>query len=197
VTGGTTHGWCTVHRPTVPPAGVPGLPQRDAQRVAAAGPALRDRVPRPHGGMADGGATADGAPVYRRQKLPPPDTGRPALVHPGLPQNLRPPGGARALLRPGPGPSRGSMSCCRCGARRGVSEADAATGVTPQAEEATPVAPTPATAPASPLVPMTGRSGASSAPKMLLHRLHGRAASKRITRSKLFGSSMPCSRCSF
>jgi hypothetical protein len=36
--------------------------------------------------------------------------------------------------------------------RLGVSEADAATVVTPQAEEATPVATTPATAPASPLL---------------------------------------------
>src|SRR5438309_5769802 len=39
--------------------------------------------------------------------------------------------------------------------RLGVSEADAATVVTPQAEEATPVATTPATALASPLLPMT------------------------------------------
>ena len=30
-----------------------------------AGPALRDRVPRPDGGLADGWETADRAPVYR------------------------------------------------------------------------------------------------------------------------------------
>src|SRR6266849_533817 len=66
VTGGTTHGRCTVHRPTVPPDGVPGFHQPDARRVSAAGPALRDRVPRPDGGMADGWETADRAPVYRR-----------------------------------------------------------------------------------------------------------------------------------
>src|SRR5215813_638442 len=87
VTGGTTHGWFTVHRPTVPPARVPGFHQPDARRVSAAGPALRDRVPRPYGGLADGWETADRAPVYHLQKLPPPDTGRPALVHLGLPQN--------------------------------------------------------------------------------------------------------------
>jgi hypothetical protein len=105
VTGGTTHGWLTVHRPTVPPDGVPGFHQPDARRVSAAGPALRDRVPRPDGGMADGWETADRAPVSRRQKLPAPDTGRPALVYLGLPQNLRTPGGARALIRHGPGQS--------------------------------------------------------------------------------------------
>src|SRR5438132_417535 len=74
--------------------------------------------------------------------------------------------------------------------RLGVSEADAATVVTPQAEEATPVATTPATAPASPLVPMTGLSGASSAPKMLLNRKQIRAARKETTPSKMSCSSM-------
>src|SRR5439155_23758725 len=68
VTGGTTHGWFTVHRPTVPPDGVPGFHQPDARRVSAAGPALRDRVPRPDGSLADGWETADRAPVYRLQK---------------------------------------------------------------------------------------------------------------------------------
>src|SRR5262245_49886419 len=56
--------------------------------------------------MADGWETAGCAPGYRLQKLPPPDPGRPALVHPGLPQNLRPPGGARASVRHGPGQSQ-------------------------------------------------------------------------------------------
>src|SRR5215510_12610996 len=105
VTGGTTHGWFAVHRPTVPPAGVPGFHQPDAQRVSPARPALRYRVSSPDGGVADGWETADRAPVYRLQKLPPPDTRRPAVVHLGLPQNLRTPGGARALIRYGPGES--------------------------------------------------------------------------------------------
>ena len=65
--------------------------------------------------------------------------------------------------------------------RLGVSEADAATVITPLAEE--PAAP--AAAPASPLLPMTGRNGASSAPKTLLHRRHVIAARKRTTRSKM------------
>src|SRR4030095_8721342 len=103
VTGGTTHGRCTVHRPTVPRDGVPGFHQPDAQRILAARPALRDRVSSPDVGVADGGETADGTPVYRLQKLSSPDTRRSAVVHPGLPQNLCPSGGARALIRDGPG----------------------------------------------------------------------------------------------
>src|SRR5215471_2243634 len=74
VTGGTTHGRYTVHRPTVPPDGVPGCHQPDAQRVSAARLALRDRVPHPDGRMADGWETPDRAPVYRLQQLPPPNT---------------------------------------------------------------------------------------------------------------------------
>src|SRR6266852_4055941 len=58
--------------------------------------------------------------------------------------------------------------------RLGVSEADAATVLTPLAEEPTPVAAAPAAVPAAaptaPLLPMTGRNGASSAPKTLLNR---------------------------
>src|SRR5882724_236847 len=99
--------WLVYGSPTYsPPDGVPGFHQPDARRVSAAGPALRDRVPRPDGGMADGWETADRAPVYRLQKLSAPDTGRPALVYLGLPQNLRTPGGARALIRHGPGQSQ-------------------------------------------------------------------------------------------
>src|SRR6267154_1448593 len=78
-----------------------------------------------------------------------------------------------ALRTLGDAPARSLTALAQ---RLGVSEADAATVVTPQAEEATPVATTPATAPASPLLPMTGRSGASSAPKMLLNRPHVIAA---------------------
>src|SRR5712691_9291839 len=107
----TPYGRFTVERCAVPPHGVPGFHQPDARRVSAAGPALRDRVPRPDGGLADGWETADRAPVYRLQKLPPPDTGRPALVHLGLPQNLPTPGGARALVRDGPGQSQSVDPC--------------------------------------------------------------------------------------
>src|SRR5215831_9935715 len=60
-----------VYRAAVPPDGVPGCHQPDAQRVSAARPALRDRVPNPDGGMADGWETADRTSVYRRQQLPP------------------------------------------------------------------------------------------------------------------------------
>src|SRR5881628_957676 len=63
--------------------------------------------------------------------------------------------------------------------RLGVTEADAATVVTPLAEEPPPVVAVPAVAPASPLVPMTGRNGASSAPKTLLNRRSVIAARKR------------------
>src|SRR5215467_6780220 len=96
---------CTVHRPTVPPAGVPGFHQPDAQRVSAARPALRDRLSSPYGGMADGWETTDRAPVYRLQNLPPPDNRGSPLIHSDLPQNLYPPGGAWALIRHGPGQS--------------------------------------------------------------------------------------------
>src|SRR5262252_10432519 len=65
--------------------------------------------------------------------------------------------------------------------RLGVSEADAATVVTPLEEESAPVAPIPAAAPASPLVPMTARSGGSSAPKTLLNRPRVIAGRKKTT----------------
>ena len=84
-----------------------------------------------------------------------------------------------ALRALGDAPARSLSALAQ---RLGVSEADAATVVTPQAEEATPGATTPATAPASPLVPMTGLSGASSAPKMLLNRKSVIAARKRTIR---------------
>src|ERR671922_2250078 len=53
--------------------------------------------------------------------------------------------------------------------RLGVSEADAATVVTPREEEPAPVAPIPAAAPDAPLLPMTARNGASSGPETLLN----------------------------
>src|SRR5467141_4125006 len=68
--------------------------------------------------------------------------------------------------------------------RLGVSEADAATVVTPLEEEPAPVVAVPTAAPASPLLPMTGRNGASSAPKTLRNRRHVIAARKRTTPSK-------------
>ncbi len=69
--------------------------------------------------------------------------------------------------------------------RLGVSEADAATVVTPLAEEPAPVGAVPAVASASPLLPMMGRNGALSAPKTLLNRWSVIAARKRIIQSKM------------
>jgi hypothetical protein len=99
-----------------------------------------------------------------------------------------------ALRALGDAPARSLSALAQ---RLGVSEADAATVVTPQAEEATPVATTPATAPASPLLPMTGLSGASSAPKMLLNSKRVIAARKETTPSKMSCSSMLSSSSSF
>src|SRR5216683_2728511 len=106
VTGGTTHGWCTVHRAAVPPDGVPGFHQPNARRVSAVGPALRGRVPRPDGGVADGWETADCPPVYCIPELSPTDTRGATVVYSGVYQDLRPPGGARALIRHGAGESQ-------------------------------------------------------------------------------------------
>src|SRR5262249_17006804 len=172
VTGGTTYGWFTVYRTTVPPDGVPGFHQRDPRRVSAAGPALRGRIPRSDGGVADGWETADRTPVYRLQKLPPPNTRRPALVHLGLPQtyalqvvhgrlfgmvqgkahqwiHVLLPALLTALRALGDAPARSLAALAQ---RLGVSEAAAATVVTPLAEEPAPVVPIPATVPASPLL---------------------------------------------
>src|SRR6266446_7859738 len=103
--GGITHGQYTVCRSAVSPHRVPGFHQPDPRRVSAAGPALRGRVPSSDGGVAHGWETADRAPVYRVPELPPADTRRSALVSSHLPEDLRPPGGARALVRDGPGQS--------------------------------------------------------------------------------------------
>src|SRR5881296_3915058 len=65
-----------------------------------------------------------------------------------------------ALRTLGAAPARSLTALAQ---RLGVSEAEAATVVTPLAEEPAPLVAVPAVAPASPLVPMTGRSGASSA----------------------------------
>jgi hypothetical protein len=81
--------------------------------------------------------------------------------------------------------------------RLGVSEAAAATVVTPLAEEPAPVVPIPAAVPASPLVPMTGPHGASSAPKPLVNSKRVIAGRKKTTPSKMSCSSMSCSQSSF
>ena len=81
--------------------------------------------------------------------------------------------------------------------RLGVSEAAAATVVTPLAEEPAPVVPIPAAVPASPLLPMTGPNGASSAPKTLVNSKRVIAGRKKTTPSTMSCSSMPYSRSSF
>jgi hypothetical protein len=93
-----------------------------------------------------------------------------------------------ALRTLGDAPTRSLATLAQ---RLGVSVADAATVVTPLAEDPAPVAATPAVAPAAPLLPMTGRNGALSAPKTLLHRRRVIAARKETTRSKMSCSSMP------
>src|SRR2546428_11510965 len=87
-----------------------------------------------------------------------------------------------ALRTLGDAPARSLAALAQ---RLGGTESDAATVITPLAEEPAPMAAAPAATPASPLVPMTGRSGASSAPKTLLHRPTVIAARKRNTTSKM------------
>src|SRR5712691_7312648 len=84
-----------------------------------------------------------------------------------------------ALRALGDAPARSLTTLAQ---RLGVSETDAATVVTPLAEEPAPVVAVPAAAPASPLLPMTARNGGSSAPKTLLNRPSVRAARKKTTR---------------
>src|SRR5881628_847064 len=69
--------------------------------------------------------------------------------------------------------------------RLGVSEADAASMVTPLPEDSAPMATAPTATAASPLLPMTGPNGASSAPKTLLNSKRVIAARKKTTRSKM------------
>src|SRR5712691_1156143 len=87
-----------------------------------------------------------------------------------------------ALRTLGDAPARSLTTLAQ---RLGVSEADAATVVTPLAEEPPPVVVVPAVAPASPLLPPTERNGASSAPKTLLNRRSVIAARKRTIPSKM------------
>ena len=86
-----------------------------------------------------------------------------------------------ALRTLGDAPARSLTALAQ---RLGVTEADAATVVTPLAEEPPPVVAVPAVAPASPLLPTTGRHGASSAPRTLLNRPRVIAARKKTTPSK-------------
>jgi len=189
----------------------------DARRVSAAGPALRGGVPRPDGGMAHGweARTARRFTVYQNCPLPTPEdrllfilvslkTSTLQVVHgrvfghgPGqsaswihvlLPVLLA------ALRTLGDAPARSLSALAQ---RLGVSEAAAATVVTPLAEEPAPVVPIPAAVPASPLVPMTDRTAASSAPKTLVNSKQVRAGRKKTTPSKMSCSSMPYSRSSF
>jgi hypothetical protein len=83
-----------------------------------------------------------------------------------------------ALRALGDAPARSLTALAQ---RLGVSEADAATVVTRQAEEPPPVTAAPAAALVSPLLPMTAPNGASSAPKTLLHRRTVIAARKKTT----------------
>jgi len=87
-----------------------------------------------------------------------------------------------ALRTLGDAPARSLTALAQ---RLGVSEADAATVLTPLEEEPAPVVAVPTAAPAAPLLPMTAPSGASSAPKTLLNRPRVRAVRKRTTRSKM------------
>src|SRR5215470_1877176 len=87
-----------------------------------------------------------------------------------------------ALCALGDAPARSLAALAQ---RLGVSEAAAATVVTPLAEEPAPVVPIPAAVPAAPLVPMTAPNGASSAPKTLVNSKRVRAARKETTRSKM------------
>src|SRR3989449_583586 len=84
-----------------------------------------------------------------------------------------------ALRTLGDAPARSLTALAQ---RLGVSEADAATVVTPLEEEPVLSVADPTAAPASPLLPMTGRNGASSAPKALLNRPTVIAGRKRTTR---------------
>ncbi len=99
-----------------------------------------------------------------------------------------------ALRALGDAPARSLSALAQ---RLGVSEADAATVVTPLEEEPAHGGADPAAEAASPLVPMTGQNGGSSAPKTLLNRPRVRAGRKEITPSKMSCSSMPCSSSSF
>jgi hypothetical protein len=99
-----------------------------------------------------------------------------------------------ALRALGDAPARSLSALAQ---RLGVSEADAATVVTPLEEEPAHGGTDPAAEAASPLLPMTGPNGGSSAPKTRLNSKRVIAGRKAITPSKMSCSSMPCSSSSF
>jgi hypothetical protein len=84
-----------------------------------------------------------------------------------------------ALRALGDAPARSLTALAQ---RLAVSEADAATIVTPLLEDSAPMATAPAAVPVSPLLPMTARNGALSALKGLLHRRSVIVGRKRTTR---------------
>ena len=104
------------------------------------------------------------------------------------------PGLLAALRALGDAPARSLSALAQ---RLGVSEADAATVVTPLAAEPAHGGTDPAAEAASPLLPMTAPSGASSAPRTLRNRPRAIAARKRTTPSKMSCSSMRSSSSSF
>src|SRR5437016_48871 len=81
-----------------------------------------------------------------------------------------------ALRSLGDAPARSLTALAQ---RLGVAEADAATVVTPLAEDSAPMAAAPASVPVFPLLPMTARNGVSSTPKVLLNRRTVIVARKR------------------
>jgi Helix-turn-helix of DDE superfamily endonuclease len=99
-----------------------------------------------------------------------------------------------ALRALGDAPARSLSALAQ---RLGVSEADAATVVTPLEEAPAHGGADPAAAPASPLLPMTGPNGGSSAPKTRLNSKRVIAGRKEITPSKMSCSSMRSSSSSF
>src|SRR5262249_52283322 len=104
-------GQCLVQRRAVPPHGVPGFHQPDPRRVAAAGPALRGRLPNAYGSVAPRWETPDRPPIERVPELPPPDARRPAGLPADLPEDLQPPSGAGTPLRHGPEQSQSVDPC--------------------------------------------------------------------------------------
>ena len=99
-----------------------------------------------------------------------------------------------ALRALGDAPARSLSALAQ---RLGVSEADAATVVTPLEEEPAHGGADPAAEAASPLLPMTGQNGGSSVPKTRLNSKRVIAGRKEITPSKMFCSSMRSSSSSF
>jgi hypothetical protein len=98
-----------------------------------------------------------------------------------------------ALRALGDAPARSLTALAQ---RLGISEATAATVVTPL-EESAPVVAVPTATPAAPLLPMTAPSGASSTPKTRLNSKRVIAGRRKTTPSKMSCWSMPASRSSF